>query len=96
MKKDKIYAHSDMQDPWPSFLLDWNKYGNVDNLENWLGKSEVCNFQVYIRPKRCSKNVTKVGHNKVSFFLQCSKVQLIPLKKLTFKLVFSNFFGFSD
>ena len=54
MKKDKIYAHSDMQDPWPSFLLDWNKYGFVENVENWLWESEVCNFQVYIRSKNFS------------------------------------------
>ena len=32
---------------------------------------------------------------KVSFFGQCSKMQLIPIKKnLTLKLVLSNFFGF--
>ena len=30
------------------------------------------------------------------FFHQCSKMQIIPIKNLTFKLVFSNFFGFSD
>ena len=33
---------------------------------------------------------------KVTFFHQCSKMQIIPIKNLTFKLVFSNFFGFSD
>ena len=37
-----------------------------------------------------------VEPSKVSFFHQCSKMQIIPLKILTFKLVFSNFFGFSD
>ena len=33
---------------------------------------------------------------KVTFFHQCSKMQIIRIKNLTFKLVFSNFFGFSD
>ena len=33
---------------------------------------------------------------KVSFFHQCSKMQIIPIQNLTFKLVFSIFFGFSD
>ena len=33
---------------------------------------------------------------KVTFFHQFSKMQIIPIKDLTFKLIFSNFFGFSD
>ena len=37
-----------------------------------------------------------LGSAKVSFFHQCSKMQIIPIKKLDIKLVFSNFFGFSD
>ena len=35
-------------------------------------------------------------YSKVTFFHQCSKMQIIPIKNLTFKLVFSTFFGFSD
>ena len=36
------------------------------------------------------------SHTKVSFFHQCSKMQIIPIKKFNIHLVFSNFFGFSD
>ena len=35
-------------------------------------------------------------HTKVTFFHQCSKMQIIPIQNLTLKLDFSNFFGFSD
>ena len=33
---------------------------------------------------------------KVTFFHQCSKMQIIPIKKLNIQIVYSNFFGFSD
>ena len=33
---------------------------------------------------------------KVSFFHQCSMMQIITVKNLTFKFFLSNFFGFSD
>ena len=34
--------------------------------------------------------------NKVSFFHQCSKMQIIPLKKIIIQTCFSNFFGYLD
>ena len=37
-----------------------------------------------------------VYYIKVTFCHQCSKMQIIPINNLTFKLVFSNFVGFSD
>ena len=41
-------------------------------------------------PARKESNVPKL--NKVSFFVQYTKMQLITLKILTFKLVLANFF----
>ena len=43
-----------------------------------------------------NKLVISMVISKVTFFHQFSKMQIIPINKLTFKLVFSNFFGFSD
>ena len=42
------------------------------------------------------KTEQSASATKVTFFHQYSKVQIIPIKNLKFKLVFSNFFGFSD
>ena len=56
-------------------------------------------FPFWCRPNLndCKEStVRKFSCFKVSFFGQCSKMQLIPTQNFIIKLVLSNFFGFSD